>query len=189
MSATQQRHRIRYALGALLLLGAATTLVVLARGPAYSATRLPAPVPAPEIFVAEESAPPTEPWVDPWAVPGATDTAENAAGRPAGTAENAAGRAAGTAENAAGRAAGTGTGTALGAPSRPDSTAQSGLTDPSGLAAHSDLAAQSGLAARSGSAARTADDGVRRSLFWSGLLGLAVSFVGMGMIGFRRRQW
>ncbi|MEU4401856.1 hypothetical protein [Micromonospora orduensis] len=51
------RSRIAYALGLLALLGAVTTLVVLVRDPASSATRLTTPVPAPEITVADADPP------------------------------------------------------------------------------------------------------------------------------------
>ncbi|MFY1597377.1 hypothetical protein [Micromonospora sp. WMMD737] len=38
-------------------------------------------------------------------------------------------------------------------------------------------------------AARPAPDDVRRSLFWSGIFGLAISLAGLGMVGTRRRMW
>ncbi|SCE86379.1 hypothetical protein GA0070607_2514 [Micromonospora coriariae] len=53
------RSRIAYAFGLLALLGAVTTLVVLARDPALSSTRLTTPVPAPEITVVD-AYPPTD---------------------------------------------------------------------------------------------------------------------------------
>ncbi|WP_238425536.1 hypothetical protein, partial [Micromonospora parastrephiae] len=51
------RSRIAYAFGLLALLGAVTTLVVLVRDPASSATRLTTPVPAPEITVVDADPP------------------------------------------------------------------------------------------------------------------------------------
>ncbi|WP_199723536.1 MULTISPECIES: hypothetical protein [unclassified Micromonospora] len=51
------RSRIAYAFGLLALLGAVTTLVVLARDPALSSTRLTTPVPAPEITVVDADPP------------------------------------------------------------------------------------------------------------------------------------
>ncbi|MGC4894348.1 hypothetical protein [Micromonospora sp. DT31] len=35
----------------------------------------------------------------------------------------------------------------------------------------------------------TDTDGLSRSLFYSGLLGLAISLAGLGLVGIRRRQW
>lgn len=51
------RSRIAYAFGLLALLGAVTMLVVLARDPALSSTRLTTPVPAPEITVVDADPP------------------------------------------------------------------------------------------------------------------------------------
>jgi hypothetical protein len=57
----RQGIRLGYTLGLLVMLGTATTLVVAAQHPAGSATRLQTPVPAPQIYVIEESAP-TDPF-------------------------------------------------------------------------------------------------------------------------------
>ncbi|MEH1099468.1 hypothetical protein [Micromonospora sp. CPCC 205561] len=38
-------------------------------------------------------------------------------------------------------------------------------------------------------AARSSPDDVRRSLFWSGVFGLAISLAGLGLVGTRRRMW
>ncbi|MEU9505628.1 hypothetical protein AB0D32_05025 [Micromonospora sp. NPDC048170] len=38
-------------------------------------------------------------------------------------------------------------------------------------------------------AARPSPDDVRRSLFWSGIFGLAISLAGLGLVGTRRRMW
>lgn len=38
-------------------------------------------------------------------------------------------------------------------------------------------------------AARHSPDDVRRSLFWSGIFGLAISLAGLGLVGTRRRMW
>ncbi|NJP30644.1 hypothetical protein HCJ94_01215 [Micromonospora sp. HSS6-12] len=38
-------------------------------------------------------------------------------------------------------------------------------------------------------AAPQSPDDVRRSLFWSGIFGLAISLAGLGLVGTRRRMW
>jgi hypothetical protein len=38
-------------------------------------------------------------------------------------------------------------------------------------------------------AARHSPEDVRRSLFWSGIFGLAISLAGLGLVGTRRRMW
>ncbi|MDM4721650.1 hypothetical protein QTQ03_19400 [Micromonospora sp. WMMA1363] len=38
-------------------------------------------------------------------------------------------------------------------------------------------------------AASHPSDDVRRSLFWSGIFGLAISLAGLGLVGTRRRMW
>lgn len=38
-------------------------------------------------------------------------------------------------------------------------------------------------------AARHTPDDARRSLFWSGIFGLAISLAGLGLVGTRRRMW
>lgn len=62
MPAARRHHRSRigYAFGLLALVGAVTTLVVVVRYPAESATRLAEPVPAPEITVVEQGSPPAD---------------------------------------------------------------------------------------------------------------------------------
>ncbi len=45
-----------------------------------------------------------------------------------------------------------------------------------------------GAMAEGPTGARTTDD-LTRSLFYSGLLGLAISLAGLGLVGTRRRQW
>ncbi|MEU6072486.1 hypothetical protein [Micromonospora sp. NPDC047074] len=139
-SAARRHHRSRiaYTFGLLVLLGAATALVVAVRAPALSSTtRLTAPVPAPEITVVDED-PPDESW--------------NGSDHPDALNESGVPEAAdGPAPAAAGTAAGA-----------PDDTAQ---------------------------AARPAPDDVRRSLFWSGVFGLAISLAGLGLVGTRRRMW
>lgn len=59
LPAARRHHssRIRYAFGLLALIGTVTTLVVVTRYPAESATRLAEPVPAPEITVVERDDP------------------------------------------------------------------------------------------------------------------------------------
>ncbi len=53
-AARRHSSRIAYTFGLLALVGAVTTLVVVVRDPALSATQLSTPVPAPEITVVEE---------------------------------------------------------------------------------------------------------------------------------------
>ncbi|MGK5445116.1 hypothetical protein ACSNN7_25270 [Micromonospora sp. URMC 105] len=62
MPAARRHHRSRigYAFGLLALVGAVTTIVVVVRYPAESATRLAEPVPAPEITVGEQGSPPPD---------------------------------------------------------------------------------------------------------------------------------
>ncbi|MBY8875539.1 hypothetical protein K7640_27275 [Micromonospora sp. PLK6-60] len=134
------RSRIAYAFGLLALVGAVAILVVAVRYPAESATRLSAPVPAPEITVpGEEGSPGTDPgWVGgPWEAQAAGADATRPPDVPA------AGPTDGTLTEARGR--------------------------PSGPADYPDAA--------------------RRSLFWSGVLGLAISLAGLGLVGTRRRGW
>ncbi|SCE87334.1 hypothetical protein GA0070564_1011448 [Micromonospora mirobrigensis] len=134
------RSRIAYAFVLLALVGAVTALVVVVRYPAESATRLSAPVPAPEITVpGVEGSPGAEPdWVGgPWN--------GEAAGEAAG-------------ESADPPTAGPDDGTVTEARGRPADAAD----DPAAL---------------------------RRSLFWSGLLGLTISLAGLGLVGTRRRGW
>ncbi|MEU0156566.1 hypothetical protein [Micromonospora fulviviridis] len=130
------RSRIRYALGLLAFLGAATVLALVVRHPAFSATtELTEPVPAPEItVVGEGNRLATEADED---VPDRVDPP--VAGAPDG---------AGPSEKAG---AGAGEGALAERPS-----------------AATDLS---------------------RSLFYSGLLGLAISLAGLGLVGTRRRQW
>ncbi|WP_196255800.1 hypothetical protein ACN26Y_07295 [Micromonospora sp. WMMD558] len=51
--------------------------------------------------------------------------------------------------------------------------------------------ADAGPAAGGGGAqaASHSPDDVRRSLFWSGIFGLAISLAGLGLVGTRRRMW
>ena len=160
MPAARRHHRSRigYAFGLLALVGAATTLVVVVRYPAESATRLAEPVPAPEITVAGEgTAPPDDPvdggGIADWDTPdrGALRHGTGAGDDPAtGTDREEAG--------AAGQEPGDhrGGGTTTGAE-------------------------------RSGSSAHQHD--LSQSLFYSGLLGLAISLAGLGLVGTRRRRW
>ncbi|SCG38194.1 hypothetical protein GA0074704_0636 [Micromonospora siamensis] len=134
------RSRIAYAFVLLALVGAVTTLVVVVRYPAESATRLSAPVPAPEITVpGVEGSPGTEPdWVGgPWNGEAAGDPVDEPA-------------------------------------------------DPHTAGPHDGPVSEA-----RGAPAGTADDpaALRRSLFWSGILGLAISLAGLGLVGTRRRGW
>ncbi|MFF5177007.1 hypothetical protein ACFY2Q_03125 [Micromonospora sp. NPDC000316] len=79
------RSRITYALGLLALLGAVTTVVVLARDPALSSTRLVTPVPAPEITVVDSDPMASEPgWITADPPEGRADPTGPAAGAGAG---------------------------------------------------------------------------------------------------------
>ncbi|WP_432956054.1 hypothetical protein [Micromonospora haikouensis] len=147
LPAARRHHRSRtiYAFGLLALLGAATTLGVVVRYPALSATELAAPVPAPEITVVDEE--PEPDWAapaDPPAVPGPVGAGADAAGVPT--------------DPPAGAGAGAGT----------------------------DPVVEAGRAAAGPTSQR---DEMSRSLFWSGLLGLAISLAGLGLVGTRRRMW
>ncbi|MFG3710618.1 hypothetical protein [Micromonospora sp. NPDC047730] len=137
-SAARRHHRSRiaYAFGILALIGAATTLVVVVRDPALSSTtRLTAPVPAPEITVADD--------------PPAGDDGQDA----------------------------------FDAPYSPDGAGALGAADEPGT----DVPA--GSSDGTAEAARQSPDDVRRSLFWSGVFGLAISLAGLGLVGTRRRMW
>ncbi|MFG3422125.1 hypothetical protein [Micromonospora sp. NPDC048063] len=138
-SAARRHHRSRiaYAFGILALIGAATTLVVVVRDPALSSTtRLTAPVPAPEITVADDDPPAGDDGQDAFDAPYSPDGAG-----------------------------------ALGAADEPGTDVPAGSSD--------------GTA----EAARHSPDDVRRSLFWSGVFGLAISLAGLGLVGTRRRMW
>ncbi|MFC8847037.1 MULTISPECIES: hypothetical protein [unclassified Micromonospora] len=148
LPAARRHHRSRtvYAFGLLALLGAATTLGVVVRYPALSATELATPVPAPEITVIDEQ--PEPGWAapaDPLAVPGPIGAEAAPAGAPT--------------DPPAGAGAGAGT----------DPVVEAGR-------------------APAGSTASQRDE-TSRSLFWSGLLGLAISLAGLGLVGTRRRMW
>ncbi|NBE82379.1 hypothetical protein [Micromonospora rubida] len=144
LPAARRHHRSRtlYAFGLLALLGAVTTLVMVVRYPALSATELSAPVPAPEITVVDEGTGPGPGWAD-------RDPQAGAQGAPA--------RAVGV-PGPAGAGAGDGTDTVVEARRAP------------------------------GGATERRDD-VSRSLFWSGVIGLAISLAGLGLVGTRRRRW
>ncbi|MEV0809307.1 hypothetical protein [Micromonospora sp. NPDC050200] len=151
MPAARRHHRSRigYAFGLLALVGAATTLVVVVRYPAESATRLTEPVPAPEITVVEQSSPP----------PGA--------GEPGYPAE-------------------------LAAPDDHwygDTTPGADTSDEPHNGAGSRPGAGGGEAALAGSSTADARQALRQSLFYSGVLGLAISLAGLGLVGTRRRRW
>ncbi|MER7889038.1 hypothetical protein ABTX15_04355 [Micromonospora sp. NPDC094482] len=150
LPAARRHHRFRigYAFGLLALFGAATTMVVVIRDPALSATHLPEPVPAPEITVIGEGGPP-----DVADEPGWAGAADPAADPYAGT------------DREAGTEDGTGT----------DGDSGSGAGA---------LAGQTG----SVTGQHSAED-IRRSLFWSGIIGLTISLAGLGLVSTRRRMW
>ncbi|WP_431884537.1 hypothetical protein [Micromonospora wenchangensis] len=178
------RSRLRPAFGLLVLIGAVLTLVVVTRYPAESATRLAEPVPAPEITVAEPADAPTG---DPDGTqPDPAPPADRRAHTPV-WAENPAGdglRAEG--DLPAGDDASTG-----GDPT----TGNDPAAGPGGDAGAGPGAAQSGVGGGGASALaeprQPSDDRqtVARSLFYSGLLGLAISLAGLGLVGTRRRMW
>ncbi|MBM0237250.1 hypothetical protein JNW88_08925 [Micromonospora sp. ATA32] len=143
------RSRIAYALGLLALIGAATTMVVVVRYPALSSTQLNPPVPAPEITVAGQSAPPDEPG---W--PGYPDASATSVHPRSARAPQRPRPARRTVRR------GNGSGTMVEPPRRPGGT--SGVS---------------------------ASDQLSRSLFYSGILGLAISLAGLGLVGTRRRMW
>ena len=154
------RSRIRYAFGLLALIGAVITLVVVTRYPAESATRLAEPVPAPEITVVEWGDTPT---VDP--DPGSGTPVDPGSGTPPDP--------------------GSGT------PADPGPDAP---TEPGPDAAVEPNGAQSGVGGGASTLAEPrhpSDDPqtVAQSLFYSGLLGLAISLAGLGLVGTRRRMW
>ncbi|MFG1778796.1 hypothetical protein ACGFIR_01415 [Micromonospora sp. NPDC049051] len=71
---------------------------------------------------------------------------------------------------------------------RPDERDALGAADGSGPAA-AGTGVPSDAPGDTAHAARPAPDDVRRSLFWSGIFGLAISLAGLGMVGTRRRMW
>ncbi|MFI2662127.1 hypothetical protein [Micromonospora carbonacea] len=147
LPAARRHHRSRtvYAFGLLALLGAATTLGVVVRYPALSATELATPVPAPEITVVDGE--PEPDWADPVAPPALPGPIGAEAG-------------------------------ATGVPTGPPAGAGAGVgTDP---------VVEAGRAPAGPVSLR---DETSRSLFWSGLLGLAISLAGLGLVGTRRRRW
>lgn len=60
--------------------------------------------------------------------------------------------------------------------------------DPSTLDPGVPIGAPTPDADRAAAGGHTTED-VRRSLFWSGVLGLAISLAGLGLVGTRRRMW
>ncbi|WKU08638.1 hypothetical protein [Micromonospora sp. HUAS LYJ1] len=184
LPAARRHHRSRlgHAFGLLVLIGAVLTLVVVTRYPAESATRLAEPVPAPEITVAEPADAPTGDAAGPQ-----PDPAPPADRRTPVWAENPPGdglRAEG--DLRAEDDASTGGDPASG---------NDPTTGPGGDAGAAPGAAQSGVGGGGASALaeprHPSDDRqtVARSLFYSGLLGLAISLAGLGLVGTRRRMW
>ncbi|MEV5694859.1 hypothetical protein [Micromonospora globbae] len=73
-----------------------------------------------------------------------------------------------------------------------------GADDPSGDPNAGGTPGQDGLATGSGAGALAGEaeaagphspSDIRRSLFWSGVLGLTISLAGLGLVGTRRRMW
>ncbi|PYC73508.1 hypothetical protein C7C45_07600 [Micromonospora arborensis] len=72
-----------------------------------------------------------------------------------------------------------------------DPSSHAGVTDPSGPVAGRGAGGQSDgrqELTEAAPAGHPATD-VRRSLFWSGIFGLAISLAGLGLVGTRRRRW
>ncbi|MEV4496121.1 hypothetical protein AB0J84_10485 [Micromonospora arborensis] len=72
-----------------------------------------------------------------------------------------------------------------------DQSSHAGVTDPSGPVAGRGAGGQSDgrqELTEAAPAGHPATD-VRRSLFWSGIFGLAISLAGLGLVGTRRRRW
>ncbi|MEV6796811.1 hypothetical protein AB0M91_00485 [Micromonospora rifamycinica] len=171
------RSRIRYAFGLLALIGTVTTLVVVTRYPAESATRLAEPVPAPEITVVERDDPADAERDDSTDVergdPTDTERGDHRLAAPDRTAAP------------AGDDPPVGPDTA-----RPGRNAPADDHDP---AVGRDTG-QSGVGAGTATVTgprQPADDPqtVAQSLFYSGLLGLVISLAGLGLVGTRRRMW
>ncbi|MFI9640314.1 hypothetical protein ACIG87_09620 [Micromonospora sp. NPDC051925] len=176
------RSRVRCAFGLLALIGVVTTLVVVTRYPAESATRLAEPVPAPEITVVGQGDTPT---VDATqldrALPAQARAGAAAADDP--PADPGPGTAADPRRDAAtdpGQDAATDPG-------------QDAATDGHGVAADPNTAQAGvggGASALAGPRHPSGDpQTVAQSLFYSGLLGLAISLAGLGLVGTRRRMW
>ncbi|WP_239485269.1 hypothetical protein [Micromonospora humidisoli] len=166
LPAARRHHRSRLgpAFGLLVLIGVVLTLVVVTRYPAESATRLAEPVPAPEITVA-----------------GPADAEAGDDGTRPGLPPPVGSR-----------------------PDTPPPDTSSGddlpadgdeAADPGGDAAADRGTAQSGVGGGGASPLaeprHPSDDPqtVVQSLFYSGLLGLAISLAGLGLVGTRRRMW
>ncbi|MGC4810233.1 hypothetical protein ACLQ29_06860 [Micromonospora sp. DT228] len=64
---------------------------------------------------------------------------------------------------------------------------RAGVTEPTGSVAGGGAGGQQQLS-EAAPAGNTATD-TRRSLFWSGIFGLAISLAGLGLVGTRRRMW
>ncbi|WFE63192.1 hypothetical protein [Micromonospora sp. WMMD714] len=164
LPAARRHHssRIRYAFGLLALIGTVTTLVVVTRYPAESATRLAEPVPAPEITVVERDEP-TDTGRDDPADTGRGDPAYAGQGSPADARQGDP------------------------ADAERDDPADAGQGDP----ADAGQSGVGGGAATVTGPRQPADDPrtVARSLFYSGLLGLVISLAGLGLVGTRRRMW
>ncbi|MER7333270.1 MULTISPECIES: hypothetical protein [unclassified Micromonospora] len=75
---------------------------------------------------------------------------------------------------------------AFDAPYSADGAGALGAADEPGTAVETDVPAGSSDGAVE--AARQPDD-IHRSLFWSGIFGLAISLAGLGLVGTRRRMW
>lgn len=157
------RSRIGYALGLFLFLVTATALALAVRHPAFSATQqLAEPVPAPEITVAGE---------------------DGRSGSDAAGSDNA--------------GSGPADSDAADSNAADSDAADSDEPDDEGGWAGADPAEDedepaSGAGGGEGALAeRPTDttDNLSRSLFYSGLLGLAISLAGLGLVGTRRRQW
>ncbi|MEU5944186.1 hypothetical protein ABZ793_01330 [Micromonospora sp. NPDC047465] len=76
---------------------------------------------------------------------------------------------------------------AFDAPYSPDGAGTLGAADQPGTAVGTDEPV--GSSGDTAEAARQSPNDVHRSLFWSGVFGLAISLAGLGLVGTRRRMW
>lgn len=176
--------RVSYTAGLLVLLGTATALVVVARVPAHSAAHLSAPdSPSGETVV--DAFPPSGDAVQ--GRPSPSDPPHPdppPVSEPPGPDVPPAGR------TGPSSAYPDGSRTDLGEPdAAPDPSVGPGGRDGSLADAGRRVPARNVAAGRppGGDAGRQAD--LHRSLVWSGLVGLAISLIGLTIVGTRRRMW
>ncbi len=168
------RSRIGYALGLFLFLVTATALALAVRHPAFSAThQLAEPVPAPEITVAGED--------------GRTESDGTGSGTADSDSDSAGFDSDSDAAGFDSDSDAAGFDSDSGAAGFDGSDDEDGW-DATGPAEGSAAGTGGGEGALADRPTDTTDD-LSRSLFYSGLLGLAISLAGLGLVGTRRRQW